>query len=987
MIEAIDIVKTYNKGTRRENTVLDHASITFPDTGMVFIVGKSGIGKSTILNAIGGLIDYEGKIKYDDKSVNIEEYRRKNIGYIFQDFLLFDEMSVRDNIKISLNISGIYDEKEITRRVNILLKAVGLNINAKRSAGALSLGQRQRVAIARALASNPKIILADEPTGNLDSANSLNVMKILKKLSKNHLVIIVSHNVNLVHLFADRAFAIIDKKFTEIDPKKQELDEAYVSNVINIATLNKKEIQDGNILFRIYTDDSTSKDEITLIRRGGKILVVGDNISLASKEDVTLIKKMEDNSKKEDSPTSDTDMDTESIDLDFKETKSHQKFRDSKFYEKLTHVFSFSNIVSKKKFKVLRFTAMVIPLLIFMIINIGRGILQNVMSLVYNSDAKAFGSNLVVAVNDTEKAVEVDGDTLMSIIDDPSSHIIETQSELSLYNPGNGTYLTYSKGDMNGYRSKERIENGILYLNLDSFSILDSVINKIQDNDYLKPASIRCIDDYLTLIPSLSQYHLNDDEILVDRFFFEYLNYNNIESFEFQSGDFYSNLKGTYVNIPYYSSTGDKFYKKMKIVDAPDTGLALMLVNQKTYQDMIKLSFDFSNLNTSALFKDVDIIPFASLDDSRYSIYSVDESGKETKISKSDIDQNLAKNLSEDAQDYLEVRKSQSADEFTFGLASPSFLRKSFIHTDYGISILDHFYSTPLYTVKDNESPDKDVFVSDTDTDYANAVATKCLSTIIFSSTVDKGLEDTAITLPEELYDLLSYDRLKELGMKMFDSGVSFSKSDTCKISYGIFNRMRRGKLSGINLSQEDLSLSLLKENISLAQIDSTGFLSDDVDKTLDYLNSKSEELDGLTFITYQKAMETLRDFYSGSILRSITGVILSAAFVMVLILFLQNLSKVNKNKYKFGVLRCLGKPIPKIILDDSVDCFFDYMLSVFVPVMVLSLILSATKLNYMGPLLIPYFLVMLALMLLSCEIPLLITLLKKPYQILRSLN
>lgn len=448
MIEAIDIVKTYNKGLRRENNVLDHASITFPDTGMVFIVGKSGIGKSTILNAIGGLIDYEGKIKYDNQSVNIEEYRRKNIGYIFQDFLLFDEMSVRDNIKVSLNISGIYDEKEITRRVNILLKAVGLNINAKRSAFALSLGQRQRVAIARALASNPKIILADEPTGNLDSANSLNVMKILRKLSKNHLVIIVSHNVNLVHLFADRAFAIIDKKFTEIDPKKQDLDEAYVTNVINIATLNKKEIQDGNILFKIYTDDSSSKDEITLIRRGGKILVVGDNISLASKEDVTLIQKMEDSTKKNDSLTSGIDSDIESIDLDFKETKSHQKFRDSKFYEKLTHMFSFSNIVSKKKFKVLRFTAMVIPLLIFMVINIGRGILQNTMGLVYNANLKAYDKNLVVAVNSTKKEVKVDKETLMTIVDDPSSHIIETQQELSLYNKNNGSYLFNGKNSL-----------------------------------------------------------------------------------------------------------------------------------------------------------------------------------------------------------------------------------------------------------------------------------------------------------------------------------------------------------------------------------------------------------------------------------------------------------------------------------------------------------------------------------------------------------
>ncbi|MFA6586550.1 MAG: ATP-binding cassette domain-containing protein, partial [Bacilli bacterium] len=211
MIEAKNVSKTYNPGSRKENCVLNNASLSLPDTGMVFIVGKSGIGKSTILNAIGGLISYEGEILYNGKKEDIEKYRRRNIGYIFQSFYLFEELSVRDNIRIGLNLAGVYDEKEITRRVGILLAAVGLNINASRSAGALSLGQRQRVAIARALASNPHIILADEPTGNLDSKNSLRIMDILKNLSKDHLVLCVTHNVNLVHLYADKAFSVENK--------------------------------------------------------------------------------------------------------------------------------------------------------------------------------------------------------------------------------------------------------------------------------------------------------------------------------------------------------------------------------------------------------------------------------------------------------------------------------------------------------------------------------------------------------------------------------------------------------------------------------------------------------------------------------------------------------------------------------------------------------------------------------------------------------
>lgn len=247
MIEAKNVTKVYNPNSRNANKVLDNASLTLPDSGFIFIVGKSGIGKSTILNAIGGLISYQGDIYYDQKKVDIESYRRKNIGYIFQDFLLFDELTVRDNIRIGLNLAGVYDEDEITRRVNILLHAVRLNINAKRKTAALSLGQRQRVAVARALAGNPHIILADEPTGNLDSVNSFNLMDILKSLSKNHLVICVTHNMNLVNLYADKAYAIIDKKFTEINPKSEKLDETYTQKQVDVSSMSEKDFKDDHL--------------------------------------------------------------------------------------------------------------------------------------------------------------------------------------------------------------------------------------------------------------------------------------------------------------------------------------------------------------------------------------------------------------------------------------------------------------------------------------------------------------------------------------------------------------------------------------------------------------------------------------------------------------------------------------------------------------------------------------------------------------------
>ena len=181
------------------------------------LLGPSGCGKTTLLNAIGGLDKVnKGNIYIFDKkitrrcSTKIDNIRNLDIGYIFQDYKLIDNMTVYDNVAMVLKMIGIKDKLEISTRVDYILERVGMYRYRYRPCGMLSGGERQRVGIARALVKNPKIILADEPTGNLDSKNTIEVMNIIKSISKDKLVILVTHEVELAKFYADRIIEVND---------------------------------------------------------------------------------------------------------------------------------------------------------------------------------------------------------------------------------------------------------------------------------------------------------------------------------------------------------------------------------------------------------------------------------------------------------------------------------------------------------------------------------------------------------------------------------------------------------------------------------------------------------------------------------------------------------------------------------------------------------------------------------------------------------
>ena len=193
---------------------LNGINLDLPDKGMVFITGKSGSGKTTMLNIIGGLDGVtEGEIIVDGKSFSsfsakeYDSYRNTFIGFIFQEYNLLPDFTVEKNIRIANELQGLETDKS---DISSKLSMVGIDGLGNRKPSELSGGQKQRVAIARALIKNPKVIMADEPTGALDSATGIQVMETLKKLSRDKLVLIVSHDLELAEKYADRIITIKD---------------------------------------------------------------------------------------------------------------------------------------------------------------------------------------------------------------------------------------------------------------------------------------------------------------------------------------------------------------------------------------------------------------------------------------------------------------------------------------------------------------------------------------------------------------------------------------------------------------------------------------------------------------------------------------------------------------------------------------------------------------------------------------------------------
>ena len=215
MIRLDNINKCFNKHLKNKNKVLQDVSFTLPDNGLIAIFGKSGSGKTTLLNILGGLAKPDsgtitiGESKFKKVSDNL---RNKEIGFIFQNYYLEKNYKISEIIENQMIISGISDKKIIEEETSKALEQVEMTRFKNKTGDSLSGGQQQRVAIARAIAKDAKIILADEPTGNLDSENTAKVMQILKDISKTRLVVLVTHELNLIEEYADSYIELVDGK-------------------------------------------------------------------------------------------------------------------------------------------------------------------------------------------------------------------------------------------------------------------------------------------------------------------------------------------------------------------------------------------------------------------------------------------------------------------------------------------------------------------------------------------------------------------------------------------------------------------------------------------------------------------------------------------------------------------------------------------------------------------------------------------------------
>lgn len=246
MIEIKNLTKIYISKLKQSVTAVNNISLTLPSKGLVFLLGESGAGKSTLLNLIGGIertnrgeICVDGLDIQKSSDCELDRYRNNDVGFIFQDYNLLDNFNVGENIMLAQDLQ---QHKSQDGKLEKILATVNMSSYAKRKINELSGGQKQRVAIARAIIKNPKIILADEPTGALDFKTGKSILELLKKISENSLVLVVSHDEDFANSFADRIIRIADGEIIEDRTLRDVAEESKQSEQVTKVSTNSKKM-------------------------------------------------------------------------------------------------------------------------------------------------------------------------------------------------------------------------------------------------------------------------------------------------------------------------------------------------------------------------------------------------------------------------------------------------------------------------------------------------------------------------------------------------------------------------------------------------------------------------------------------------------------------------------------------------------------------------------------------------------------------------
>lgn len=304
MINVSNLNKYYHKGKSNEIHVINNTNLVLPSSGFVVFLGASGSGKTTLINVIAGLDKAKGEISYDEatfknyKMGKIDKFRRENIGYVFQNYNLLNSMTIYDNLRITLELMGITDQTVIKERIEYVLDMLNMKKYKNKLASNLSGGQMQRVSIARALVKDSKIIIADEPTGNLDSENTIEVMNILKSISKDKLVIMVTHDRKCAEFYADRIIEIKDG-VVEKDYENSNSDDLdnYDSSKIYLKDMKNEIIDVNNVKINLYLDENDSLENLnlTIVKKDGVIYLKSDDVKVIDNR--SKIKLIDDNYK------------------------------------------------------------------------------------------------------------------------------------------------------------------------------------------------------------------------------------------------------------------------------------------------------------------------------------------------------------------------------------------------------------------------------------------------------------------------------------------------------------------------------------------------------------------------------------------------------------------------------------------------------------------------------------------------------------------
>lgn len=281
MLQLLHLKKTYHVGDTVTHA-LDDVTINFRNSEFVAILGPSGSGKTTLLNVIGGLDHYDsgdiiinGKSTKNFSQTDWDAYRNNSVGFIFQSYNLISHLSIIENVELGMTLSGVSSNERHEKAI-AALKRVGLGDHLKKRPNQLSGGQMQRVAIARAIANDPDILLCDEPTGALDTKTSESIMELIKELSHDKLVIMVTHNPELAEEYASRIVHFQDGKILSdsnaFEPKKE---------VKDTFKLKKTKMSYGNALKLSFTNIMTKKGRTFLTAFASSIGIIGIAIVLA----------------------------------------------------------------------------------------------------------------------------------------------------------------------------------------------------------------------------------------------------------------------------------------------------------------------------------------------------------------------------------------------------------------------------------------------------------------------------------------------------------------------------------------------------------------------------------------------------------------------------------------------------------------------------------------------------------------------------------